>query len=81
MFDECTKIPISWGVVVINSDVANRTFIDTSGYFSISVAPGTYELKFGSPGNFDLITDSIRIKQNSQISLRVFLGCTMTRCY
>lgn len=51
-----------------------HTTIDSVGYFSLLLPSGTYQFKITSVGNKDLVTDPIKLNENTQTQLKIFLG-------
>ena len=81
VFDARTNVLEGYGSVRMNNDHQIGTWVDSSGYFSLLVMPGTYKVNFYHAGHNALTIDSISVKQNSKVSLRAFLGSDVIICY
>ncbi len=74
VFDDYSKVPVSYGFVFSIDDNQYRTTIDSAGYFYLLLPPGMYQFKITSVGNKDLVTEPIRLNENTQTQLKVYLG-------
>lgn len=74
VFDDNSKVPVSYGFVFSIDDNQYRTTIDSVGYFYLLLPPGMYQFKITSVGNKDLVTEPIRLNENTQTQLKVYLG-------
>ncbi|GIV44935.1 MAG: hypothetical protein KatS3mg035_2111 [Bacteroidia bacterium] len=74
VFDDYSKNPVSYGFVISIENDQYRTIIDSLGYFNLILPPGTYKFKFSSVGNKELVTEPIRLNENTQTQLKVYLG-------
>lgn len=74
VFDEYSKVPVSYGFVFSIDDNQYRTTIDSVGYFYLLLPPGMYKFKITSVGNKDIVTEPIRLNENTQTQLNVYLG-------
>jgi hypothetical protein len=74
VFDDYSKTSLSCGFVFTIDDTQYRTIIDSAGYFYMLLTPGTYQFKITSVGNKDLVTEPIRLNDNTQTQFKVYLG-------
>jgi len=81
VLDARTNVLEGYGGVRLNNDHQIGTWVDSSGYFSLLVMPGTYQVNFYHAGHNALTIDSISVKQNSKVSLRAFLGSHVIMCW
>lgn len=74
VFDDYSKNHVSYGFVLSAENDQYRTTIDSVGYFGLLLPPGTYQFKISSVGNKDLVTEPIKLDENTQTQLKIFLG-------
>lgn len=74
VFDDYSKNHVSYGFVLSIENDQYHTTIDSVGYFSLLLPPGTYQFKITSVGNKDLVTNPIKLNENTQTQLKIFLG-------
>lgn len=74
VFDDFSKNPVSYGFVLSIENDQYQTKIDSVGYFSLLLPPGMYKFKISSVGSKNLVTEPIKLFENTQTQLKIFLG-------